>query len=67
MLLTPRVWCPLRSTKIDGALIEDVIFGCVSQVGAQSGNIGRGVVLSSKLVPETVPGTFENATARFAV
>jgi acetyl-CoA C-acetyltransferase len=30
--------------------------GCVSQIGAQAGNIGRNVVLASKL-PETVPGT----------
>lgn len=42
--------------KIDPALIEDVIFGCVSQVGSQSGNLARGVVLSSVL-PESVPGT----------
>jgi acetyl-CoA acetyltransferase family protein len=37
-------------------LIDDLIFGCVSQIGAQAGNIARSVVLSSKL-PETVPGT----------
>jgi len=45
----------LDRTQIDPIIIDDVIFGCVSQVGAQSGNIGRGVVLSSKL-PESVPG-----------
>lgn len=43
-------------TAIDPALIEDVIFGCVDQVGAQSANIARGCVLSSGL-PESVPGT----------
>lgn len=43
-------------TGIDGALVDDVIVGCVTQVGAQSGNIGRNIVLASKL-PETVPGT----------
>lgn len=37
-------------------LVEDVIFGCVSQIGAQAGNVARNVVLSSKL-PESVPGT----------
>src|SRR3990167_600112 len=42
--------------NINGALVDDVIFGCVSQIGAQAGNIGRSVVLSSKL-PESVPGT----------
>jgi len=44
-------------TKVDASLIEDVVFGCVSQVGSQSGNIGRNVVLASKKLPETVPGT----------
>ena len=29
--------------------IDDVIFGCVSQVGAQSCNVARGAVLSSAL------------------
>ena len=37
-------------------MIDDVIFGCVSQSGAQAGNIARNAVLSSKL-PESVPGT----------
>lgn len=37
-------------------IIDDVIFGCVSQIGAQGGNLARNVVLSSKL-PESVPGT----------
>ncbi|MFT4518600.1 MAG: acetyl-CoA C-acetyltransferase [Halioglobus sp.] len=36
--------------------IDDLIFGCVSQVGAQSSNIARGVCLSSVL-GEVVPGT----------
>ena len=40
----------------DPALIEDVIMGCVSQFGQQSGNVARNAVLSSKL-PESVPGT----------
>ena len=46
----------LARTKIDGAHVDDVIWGCVSQVGAQAGNIGRNIVLSSNL-PESVPGT----------
>jgi len=46
----------VNRTGIDGALVDDVIVGCVTQVGAQSGNIGRNIVLASKL-PETVPGT----------
>jgi acetyl-CoA C-acetyltransferase len=42
---------------VPGEKIDDVIFGCVSQYGAQAGNIARTVVLSSKRVPESVPGT----------
>lgn len=40
----------------DPALVEDVIMGCVGQVGEQAVNIGRNAVLASKL-PESVPGT----------
>ncbi len=40
----------------DGALVEDVIMGCVQQIGEQSTNIGRNAVLASRL-PESVPGT----------
>lgn len=46
----------LDRNKIDGNLVDDVIFGCVSQIGAQAGNLGRNIVLASKL-PEAVPGT----------
>jgi acetyl-CoA acetyltransferase family protein len=46
----------LRRTGADPALIEDVIFGCVNQVGAQATNIARNAVLSSSL-PETLPAT----------
>lgn len=42
---------------MDGALVDDVIMGCVSQVGSQTANIGRGMVLSSDSLPSTVPGT----------
>jgi acetyl-CoA C-acetyltransferase len=41
-------------TGIDPAAIDDVIMGCVSQVGQQSLHIGRNAVLASKL-PESVP------------
>jgi acetyl-CoA C-acetyltransferase/acetyl-CoA acyltransferase len=37
------------------AAVEDVIFGCVSQIGPQTFNVARTVVLASKL-PESVPG-----------
>jgi len=42
---------------IDGKHVDDVVVGCVMQVGAQAGNIGRTTVLGSKRLPETVPGT----------
>lgn len=35
--------------------VDDVIFGCVSQIGAQAGNLGRNVSLSSRL-DVSVPG-----------
>jgi acetyl-CoA acetyltransferase family protein len=44
---------------IDPALVDDVIWGCVSQVGDQSSNIGRYAVLAAGW-PETVPGTSVN-------
>ena len=39
---------------IDPTAIEDVIVGCVSQVGEQSFHVGRNMVLASSL-PESVP------------
>jgi len=45
----------IDQTKIDAKLVDDVIFGCVSQIGAQAANIGRSCVLASKL-PQHVPG-----------
>jgi len=47
----------VKRSGVPGDKVDDVIFGCVSQYGAQAGNIGRTVVLSSKTLPETVPGT----------
>jgi len=41
-------------TRIDPRAIEDVILGCVSQVGEQSFHIARNAVLASKL-PDSVP------------
>jgi acetyl-CoA acyltransferase len=42
----------IRRTDVDPHLIEDVISGCVIQVGEQSGNIGRQAALAAGL-PET--------------
>ena len=41
---------------LDPALVEDVIMGCVSQVGAQGLNVGRNAVLAAGF-PESVPAT----------
>ena len=41
---------------LDPAHVEDVIWGCVSQVGEQSWNVGRNAVLAAGW-PESVPGT----------
>jgi acetyl-CoA acyltransferase len=46
----------VERAAIDPQTIDDVIFGCVSQVGEQSANIARNAVLAAHL-PETVPGT----------
>ena len=43
-------------TGVDPAAIEDVVMGCVMQVGEQATNVARNAVLASKL-PESVPGT----------
>jgi acetyl-CoA acyltransferase len=41
---------------LDPALVDDVIMGCVSQVGAQAVNVGRNAVLAAGF-PESVPAT----------
>ena len=43
-------------TGCDPALVDDVVMGCVMQVGQQATNIARDAILASKL-PESVPGT----------
>ena len=46
-------------TGIDPAVVDDVIWGCVGQVGDQSANVGRYAVLAAGW-PESVPGTTIN-------
>ena len=46
-------------TGIDPTVVDDVVWGCVSQVGDQSSNIGRYSVLAAGW-PETIPGTTVN-------
>ncbi|HEV2365791.1 MAG TPA: acetyl-CoA C-acetyltransferase [Caulobacteraceae bacterium] len=46
----------LDRTGADPAVVEDVIMGCVMQVGEQATNVARGAILASRM-PESVPGT----------
>ncbi len=46
----------VAKTGSDPALIEDVIMGCVGQIGEQACNVARNAILASSL-PESVPGT----------
>src|SRR3954467_11739854 len=43
-------------TGIDPAVVDDVVWGVVGQVGAQALNVGRNAVLAAGW-PESVPGT----------
>jgi acetyl-CoA acyltransferase len=49
----------VERTGIDPATVDDVVWGCVSQVGDQSSNIGRYAALAAGW-PETVPGVTVN-------
>ncbi|MBW0016121.1 MAG: thiolase family protein [Mycobacterium sp.] len=49
----------LERAGIGPEIIDDVIWGCVSQVGDQSSNIGRYAVLAAGW-PENIPGTTVN-------
>jgi len=55
-LLAQTLATLVQRTGIDAALIEDVIIGCVSQVGEQGLNVGRNAALAAGF-PESVPGT----------
>lgn len=46
----------VKRAGIEAELVDDVIVGCVSQIGEQSLNIGRNAVLAAGF-PESVPGT----------
>ncbi|MBE3559655.1 MAG: thiolase family protein [Ktedonobacteraceae bacterium] len=46
----------VERNSLDAGLVDDVIVGCVSQVGEQSWNVGRNAVLAAGF-PESVPGT----------
>ena len=46
----------VKRTGLNPELVEDVVIGCVVQVGEQSLNVGRNAVLAAGF-PESVPGT----------
>ena len=49
----------VERTGVDPEIIDDVVWGCVSQVGDQASNIGRYSVLAAGW-PEHIPGTTVN-------
>lgn len=50
----------IERSGIDPAKIEDVVSGCVVNIGEQGMNMGRGAVLLSQKFPITVPATTLN-------
>ena len=46
----------MERTRIDPAVVEDVIFGCIDTIGPQAGDIARTCWLAAGL-PDEVPGT----------
>jgi acetyl-CoA acyltransferase len=55
-LMSEVLMALVARSGLDAALVEDVIVGCVSQVGEQGINIARNAVLAAGF-PESVPGT----------
>jgi acetyl-CoA C-acetyltransferase len=45
----------IERTKLDPIVVEDVIFGCIDQIGPQAGDIARTCWLAAGL-PDEVPG-----------
>src|SRR5579871_6464500 len=55
-LLSHTLQALVQRTKLNPALVDDVIAGCVGQVGEQAFNVARNAVLAAGF-PESVPGT----------
>ena len=55
-LLAHTLKAVAQRSKLDPALVDDVIAGCVGQVGEQAYNVARNAVLAAGF-PESVPGT----------
>src|SRR3954453_15410595 len=54
-LLAETLKALVLRNKIDPAIVEDVIAGCVGQVGEQAYNVARNAALAAGF-PEEVPG-----------
>jgi acetyl-CoA acetyltransferase family protein len=55
-LLAHTLKAVVQRNKLDPALVEDVVAGCVVQAGEQAYNVARNAVLAAGF-PESVPGT----------
>jgi acetyl-CoA acyltransferase len=55
-LLAHTLKAIVQRNKLDPALVDDVIAGCVGQAGEQAFNVARNAVLAAGF-PESVPGT----------
>jgi acetyl-CoA acyltransferase len=55
-LLALTLHALVERTGLEPALIDDVIMGCVNQVGSQALNVGRSAVLAAGW-PESIPAT----------
>ncbi len=53
------LWSAVRRSHVDPKEVQDVVLGCVAQVGEQGLNIGRGAVLAAGW-PIEVPGATVN-------
>jgi acetyl-CoA C-acetyltransferase len=47
----------VERSGVDPARVDDVILGCVMQIGEQGVNVARNAVLASRMLPQSVPGT----------
>jgi acetyl-CoA acyltransferase len=55
-LLGSLLNCLVARNNLDASTVDDVVIGCVDQVGEQAANVARNAWLSAGL-PESVPGT----------
>src|SRR5579871_5762619 len=55
-LLAHTLQAIVQRSKLDAALVDDVIAGCVGQAGEQAFNVARNAVLAAGF-PQSVPGT----------